>query len=70
MVNALYRVNKLFVVYLEHVELVHLLLMGDDFSLPGLEAHFLHNALFVGPGDRQAVNTGKADYTPLGLRRS
>jgi len=52
---------------LEHVELVHLLLMGDEFSTPGLEAHFRHNALFVGPGDRQAVNTSKADYTPIFL---
>lgn len=52
---------------LERVELVHLLLMGDDFAIPGLEAHFRHNALFVGPGDRQAVNTGKADYTPVFL---
>lgn len=52
---------------LEQVELVHLLLMGDEFSVPGLEGHFRHNALFVGPGDRQAVNTGKADYTPIFL---
>jgi acyl-CoA hydrolase len=52
---------------LEHVELVHLLLMGDESSAPGLEGHFRHNALFVGPGDRQAVNTGKADYTPVFL---
>jgi 4-hydroxybutyrate CoA-transferase len=52
---------------LEQVELVHLLLMGDEFTIPGVEAHFRHNALFVGPGDRQAVNTGKADYTPIFL---
>jgi 4-hydroxybutyrate CoA-transferase len=52
---------------LEHVELVHLLLMGDEFSAPGLEQHFRHNALFVGPGDRLAVNMGKADYTPIFL---
>jgi 4-hydroxybutyrate CoA-transferase len=31
---------------LKHVELVHLLLMGDEFSIPGLEAHFRHKALF------------------------
>ena len=52
---------------LERVELVHLLLIGDEFSVPGAEAHFRHNALFVGPGDRQAVNSGKADYTPIFL---
>ncbi len=45
---------------LNNVELVHLLLMGNEFSAPGLEGHFRHNALFVGPGDRQAVNTGAA----------
>jgi acyl-CoA hydrolase len=52
---------------LSNVELVHLLLMGNEFSAPGLEGHFRHNALFVGPGDRQAVNSGTADYTPIFL---
>jgi len=52
---------------LQDVELVHLLLMGDEFSAPGLEGHFRHNALFVGPGDRRAVNSGAADYTPIFL---
>ncbi|MBI3245506.1 MAG: acetyl-CoA hydrolase/transferase family protein [Deltaproteobacteria bacterium] len=52
---------------LSDIELVHLLLMGAEFSTPGLEGHFRHNALFVGSGDRQAVNTGAADYTPIFL---
>ncbi|MGE0824861.1 MAG: acetyl-CoA hydrolase/transferase family protein [Candidatus Binatia bacterium] len=52
---------------LQKIQLIHLLLMGDDFATPGLENHFRHNALFVGPGDREAVNTGKADYTPVFL---
>src|SRR5215813_8657151 len=52
---------------LERIQLIHLLLMGDDFAAPGLEQHFRHNALFVGPGDRHAVNTGQADYTPIFL---
>ncbi|MCS6925678.1 MAG: 4-hydroxybutyrate CoA-transferase [Candidatus Binatia bacterium] len=52
---------------LERVELLHLLLVGDEFSAPGLERHLRHNAFFVGPGDRQAVNTGSADYTPVFL---
>ncbi|MGE0683140.1 MAG: acetyl-CoA hydrolase/transferase family protein [Candidatus Binatia bacterium] len=52
---------------LHDVELVHLLLMGNEFSAPGLEGHFRHNALFVGPGDRHAVNSGAADYTPIFL---
>lgn len=52
---------------LEQVELLHLLLVGDEFSAPGLERHLRHNAFFVGPGDRQAVNAGSADYTPVFL---
>lgn len=52
---------------LERIQLVHLLLMGEEFAAPGLDEHFHHNALFVGPGDRQAVNAGKADYTPIFL---
>lgn len=52
---------------LERVELLHLLLIGDEFSVPGLDSHFRHNAFFVGPADRQAVNTGRADYTPIFL---
>jgi|RhiMethySRZTD1v2_1073278.scaffolds.fasta_scaffold157317_1 4-hydroxybutyrate CoA-transferase len=52
---------------LARVQLIHLLLMGDDFAAPELDNHFRHNALFVGPGDRHAVNTGKADYTPIFL---
>jgi acyl-CoA hydrolase len=52
---------------LDRVQLVHLLLMGGEFAASGLDEHFRHNALFVGPGDRQAVNAGKADYTPIFL---
>lgn len=52
---------------LTNVELVHLLLLGSEFSAPGLAGHFRHNALFVGPGDRPAVNAGAADYTPIFL---
>ena len=52
---------------IQDVELIHLLLMGDDFVAPDLAGHIRHNALFVGPGDRQAVNSGRADYTPIFL---
>ena len=34
---------------------------------PGLEGHIRHNALFVGSNVRQAVNDGRADYTPVFL---
>jgi len=53
---------------LTNVELVHVLLMGEDpLSRPEMEGHFRHNSLFVGPADRKAVNEGRADYVPIFL---
>ncbi len=53
---------------LQNVEIAHVLLFGDDpLSKPGMEGHFRHNSLFVGPADRTAVNEGRADYTPIFL---
>jgi len=53
---------------LNNVEITHVLLLGDDpLSKPGMEAHFRHNSLFVGPADRAAINDGRADYTPVFL---
>ena len=53
---------------LQDVEIVHVLLLGDDpLSKPDMEGHFRHNSLFVGPGDRAAVNEGRADYIPVFL---
>lgn len=50
------------------VELVHVLLLGEDpLSKPEMEGHFRHNSLFVGPADREAVNSGRADYVPIFL---
>ncbi|MDE3058050.1 MAG: acetyl-CoA hydrolase/transferase family protein [Bacteroidota bacterium] len=50
------------------IEVVHLLLLGDDpLSKPGLESHFRHNSLFVGPADRAAINNGSGDYIPVHL---
>ena len=34
---------------------------------PGLQAHIRHNALFAGSNVREAVNDGRADYTPVFL---
>jgi acyl-CoA hydrolase len=34
---------------------------------PGLDGHIRHNALFVGANVREAVNAGRADYTPVFL---
>ncbi len=51
-----------------HVEVNHVLLLGDDpLSKPGMEAHFRHNSLFVGPADRQAITEGNADAVPVHL---
>ncbi len=53
---------------LENVEITHGLLIGEDpLSRPEMQGHFRHNSLFVGPADRAAVNTGRADYVPVFL---
>jgi 4-hydroxybutyrate CoA-transferase len=55
---------------LEDVELVHVLLIGEDpLSKPEMEGHFRHNSLFVGPADRKAINEGRADYVPIFLHQ-
>jgi len=55
---------------LKDVELVHVLLLGEDpLSRPDMEGHFRHNSLFVGPADREAINDGRADYVPIFLHQ-
>jgi len=50
------------------VEIVHLLTMGDaPYVAPKVRDSFRHNAWFIGPNVRQAVNDGRADYTPIFL---
>jgi len=50
------------------VEIVHLLTLGRaDYIAPEMEGHFRHNALFIGSNVREAVNDGRADYTPVML---
>lgn len=53
---------------LENVEIVHL---HTDAPAPYLRdecaGHLRHNALFVGANTRQAVNEGRADFTPVFL---
>lgn len=50
------------------VEVNHVLLLGDDpLSRPGMEQHFRHNSLFVGPADREAIADGRSDYVPIHL---
>lgn len=53
---------------LEQVQVTHVLLLGDDpLTKPGVQEHFRHHSLFVGPADRAAVNDGRADYVPIHL---
>jgi acyl-CoA hydrolase len=55
---------------LHDVQLNHVLLLGQDpLSAAGMEGHFRHNSLFVGPADREAVNDGRADYMPVFLHQ-
>ncbi len=50
------------------VEIVHMMTLGNaDYVKPEMEGHFRHNAIFIGPNVRQAVNEGRADYTPVFL---
>ena len=48
------------------VEIVHMVPMGkDEYTKPGMESHFIHNALFVGASTKEAVAQGRADFTPV-----
>jgi 4-hydroxybutyrate CoA-transferase len=50
------------------VEVIHLATMGSaDYTRPEFEGHFRHNAFFIGANVRQAVQEGRADYTPIFL---
>ena len=47
------------------VEIVHMLPLGKtEYTEPGMEAHFRHNALFVGGKTRLPVEEARADFTP------
>lgn len=50
------------------VEIVHILTFaGAPYARRELIANFRHNAFFIGPNVRDAVNEGVADYTPIFL---
>lgn len=54
--------------FVKNVEVVHLLTLGcADYVKPEMERHFRHNAIFIGGNVREAVNDGRADYTPVHL---
>ena len=50
------------------VEIVHMMTMGcAPYTAPEMEGHFRHNAMFIGGNVRDAINDGRADYTPINL---
>ena len=54
--------------FVKNVEVMHLLTLGTSpYCVPEMAEHFRHNALFVGGNVREAVNDGRADYTPVFL---
>src|SRR5579863_3540196 len=53
---------------LRDVEIVHMMTMGcAPYVAPEMEGHFRHNAMFIGGNVREAINSGRADYTPIYL---
>jgi len=52
----------------EDVEVVHMMTMGPaPYVSPEMAGHFRHNAMFIGPNVREAINDGRAYYTPIYL---
>jgi acyl-CoA hydrolase len=54
--------------FVQDVEIVHMMTMGKaPYVAPEMAGHFRHNAVFIGGNVRDAVNEGRADYTPVYL---
>jgi acyl-CoA hydrolase len=54
--------------HVEDVEIVHMMTMGTaPYVAPEMAGHFRHNAVFIGANVRDAINDGRADYTPIYL---
>ncbi|MBZ5628570.1 MAG: 4-hydroxybutyrate CoA-transferase [Acidobacteriia bacterium] len=54
--------------FVRDVEIIHLMTMGSaPYTAPEMAGHFRHNAMFIGANVREAVNDGRADYTPVFL---
>ncbi len=54
--------------HVNDVEVVHMMTMGcAPYIAAEMEGHFRHNAMFIGPNVRDAINDGRADYTPINL---
>ena len=53
---------------LRDVEICHMLTFGEAaYTRPEYEGIFRHNGLFLGGNVREAVQAGRADYTPIFL---
>src|ERR1017187_3389921 len=53
---------------LNNVEIVHMMTLGyADYVNPEYRDSFRHNSLFIGSNVRNAVDSGRADYTPIFL---
>src|SRR6478672_3059903 len=54
--------------HVNDVEIVHMMTMGAaPYVAPEMAGHFRHNAVFIGANVREAINDGRADYTPIYL---
>src|SRR6476660_2001436 len=54
--------------FVRNVEIVHMMTMGcAPYVAPEMATHFRHNAVFIGGNVREAINDGRADYTPIYL---
>src|SRR5271157_1122557 len=54
--------------FVQDVEIVHMMTMGTaPYVAPEMAGHFRHNAMFIGGNVREAINEGRADYTPIYL---
>ena len=54
--------------FVQDVEIVHMMTMGSaPYVAREMDGHFRHNAVFIGSNVREAINEGRADYTPVYL---
>jgi 4-hydroxybutyrate CoA-transferase len=54
--------------HVHDVEIVHMMTMGGaPYVAPEMAGHFRHNAVFIDSNVREAINDGRADYTPVYL---
>src|SRR5215470_15105412 len=54
--------------FVRNVEIVHMMTMGSaPYVAPEMAGRFRHNAVFIGSNVSEAINHGRADYTPIYL---